>query len=643
MSEDWTKRIFTDVPRDTTPPPGTEAIDAEFLNALQDSVIAKLNTGEADVRFVNESDHTKAAHTALGLADASLVLPLTGGTITGPLVLGANSLQTNADNAVGSTSAHALIFKTNNVERARFDSGGDLQFPDATNPKLKVYPSGKIQFDSNSLHGAMDDYILRFTQRYTTPRVGKDRVIYVNLDTRGAGGVADGHVGIGSLVQDRTEVANRAITNITDNGSGLMRITSTAHGFVTGERVHIYGISGTGNVLALNNTMAYITVIDANTLDLVSSSFGGTYTSGGTISNRGLFYAFSATVFPRVSRGGLQGTSIHGDDVAALTISNGNGAVAKGTDAIYISESAGSTQSEWNTLFTADCRADYGIRFNNYIDQYALDFSAGTQGQGQIRLANNSWIKSRNAASNADLSAIKVNAAGEIETGIATRLGASLRNTEGGGHFNPRTHAYDYDDFLSGSAAGSGTLGRLGWSLTTATAAGQSSVSGHHGIHRISSTATANQICAMHLKTGGALYSGDDFEILFIVKPVEADGTIKIRCGLSDGVTSDTATSHVIFEKDFADTTWFVYNRAASTSSTRVNTSVNTTAGTWYRMKIRRSGSTIYYSIDGGTETSMATNVPAATVQPYLQVTSNDANVSNVDIDYFEMLVAAVR
>lgn len=90
MTEDWTDRQFVDVPKGDTPPPGAEAIDAEFLMALQVSLRAKLNIAEGDARFVdptelgaaladyltqtagdtrwvNESDHTRSQHESLGL------------------------------------------------------------------------------------------------------------------------------------------------------------------------------------------------------------------------------------------------------------------------------------------------------------------------------------------------------------------------------------------------------------------------------------------------------------------------------------------------------------------------------------------------------------------------------------------------
>ncbi len=71
---------------------------------------------------------------------------------------------------------------------------------------------------------------------------------------------------------------SRTITGAANNGSGLIRITSTAHGFVNNDTVLIASVGG---VTAANGTRR-ITGVTANTFDLLGSTFSGTYTSGGT-------------------------------------------------------------------------------------------------------------------------------------------------------------------------------------------------------------------------------------------------------------------------------------------------------------------------------------------------------------------------
>ena len=69
----------------------------------------------------------------------------------------------------------------------------------------------------------------------------------------------------------------RTITNAVTN-AGLIRITATGHGFATNNKVNISGVKGTTEA---NRTGWVITVIDANTFDLVGSVFVNAYISGG--------------------------------------------------------------------------------------------------------------------------------------------------------------------------------------------------------------------------------------------------------------------------------------------------------------------------------------------------------------------------
>lgn len=69
-----------------------------------------------------------------------------------------------------------------------------------------------------------------------------------------------------------------AISNVVDNGSGLCRVTSDAHGLSgTGNHVTVEGVTG-----CTGNGTWEVTVINATTLDLVDSTFSGTYTASAT-------------------------------------------------------------------------------------------------------------------------------------------------------------------------------------------------------------------------------------------------------------------------------------------------------------------------------------------------------------------------
>jgi hypothetical protein len=70
------------------------------------------------------------------------------------------------------------------------------------------------------------------------------------------------------------------VAGVADNGSGAVRLTLTdSTGLINGE---IVMVSGIGGVAAANGLFA-ITVIDRTHVDLIHSSFAGSYTSGGSL------------------------------------------------------------------------------------------------------------------------------------------------------------------------------------------------------------------------------------------------------------------------------------------------------------------------------------------------------------------------
>jgi hypothetical protein len=73
--------------------------------------------------------------------------------------------------------------------------------------------------------------------------------------------------------------ATVAVSNAVDNGSGLVRLTTAAHGLTTGNKVYIKGVVGTTEANGLHT----VTVVDATTIDLQGTTFTNAYTSGGTV------------------------------------------------------------------------------------------------------------------------------------------------------------------------------------------------------------------------------------------------------------------------------------------------------------------------------------------------------------------------
>lgn len=68
------------------------------------------------------------------------------------------------------------------------------------------------------------------------------------------------------------------VSNAVNNGSGLVRITATDHGFTTGQTAYVEGVKIDGDYSAAANGSRVVTVIDANTIDLQGTTWpSGTY------------------------------------------------------------------------------------------------------------------------------------------------------------------------------------------------------------------------------------------------------------------------------------------------------------------------------------------------------------------------------
>jgi hypothetical protein len=74
------------------------------------------------------------------------------------------------------------------------------------------------------------------------------------------------------------------ITGVVSN-SGLCRITSVAHGLVTSDSINVRGVKG---ATGANGVAVTVTKIDDDTFDLQGTTFGGTYTTGGSWTKGGV-------------------------------------------------------------------------------------------------------------------------------------------------------------------------------------------------------------------------------------------------------------------------------------------------------------------------------------------------------------------
>lgn len=253
----------------------------------------------------------------------------------------------------------------------------------------------------------------------TTLSIGEQQAINYTAGTvKGAGDVTTQHHGVYSIMADATDVSEKTITAATN--ASPIAITATAHGFATGDRINVSGVLG--NTAA--NGSWVITSTGANTFTLNSSTGNGAYTSGGIATNRPFMYGVFSVVYPRIARGGLAGTVANGDDVNCF--GGYNAGLAKATDGFYLGRNPSIAGSEWTTGFTIDADCDYGIRVNGTMDQYGLDFYAGTYTTGMMRMKNSGVVTARNAADSADLNVFMFNNVNEFHVLQNTRLSGTL-------------------------------------------------------------------------------------------------------------------------------------------------------------------------------------------------------------------------
>ena len=78
--------------------------------------------------------------------------------------------------------------------------------------------------------------------------------------------------------QGRLEQTATTVTNMADNGAGLIRVTAVAHGLVSNEFVALRGILGTTEA----NDDWQVTRINDDTYDLIGSTFTNPWVAGGT-------------------------------------------------------------------------------------------------------------------------------------------------------------------------------------------------------------------------------------------------------------------------------------------------------------------------------------------------------------------------
>ena len=197
-----------------------------------------------------------------------------------------------------------------------------------------------------------------------------------------------------------------------------------------------------------------------------------------------------------------------------------------------------------------------------------------------------------------------------------------------------------FDEFIVGSTEG-GEMGEMGWNFTNGTWTITTATANHPGVARRASTAVSGTVASVFTGGGGTAVSilGSQIdEQSWIVSLVTSSTNCDYRFGFFSDVTANPPTHGAYVEKLTADTNWFGVNRLSS-AETRADLGVAAAASTWFKLKIRRvDATTMAYSIDGGSETTIATHSPNGVSLAFgFQIIPTTANARSVDVDAFSM------
>ncbi len=205
---------------------------------------------------------------------------------------------------------------------------------------------------------------------------------------------------------------------------------------------------------------------------------------------------------------------------------------------------------------------------------------------------------------------------------------------------DPTAAPWGVDDFLTGSNE-TGEIGVLGWSFTNGTITAANSVQNHPGLIRRANGTTANQIASLYLGNSAAQVSFrfDEFdEQTWIFREFAAGVTdLTVRIGMFADVAGNPSSHGVYLELLPADSNWFFVSRSASVQ-TRVDSGVAARTTGWIKIKIRRiDASTVGFSINGGSEVTITSNIPPSSQLLHfgqMQVASG-TTARSLDFDFF--------
>lgn len=225
---------------------------------------------------------------------------------------------------------------------------------------------------------------ISFSKAFTTPYTTVEPVQNIQITSKNTGTISQRRAAYRAQVTDHPEVNQITVTGAT-NASPIV-ITAAAHGYSTGDRVAVEGV--TGNTAA--NGLWTVTALTADTFSLDGSTGNGAFGAGGYVTNRSMLTGLIVEMGCNLTRGGLTGAAYSGDDLCGVSVENSG--TGRGTDAFYVA--GGASAGGWGTSFNTDDWSIIGFRAGGTYGTAAAEFCgpvllgapSGGFGAGDVRL-----------------------------------------------------------------------------------------------------------------------------------------------------------------------------------------------------------------------------------------------------------------
>lgn len=209
------------------------------------------------------------------------------------------------------------------------------------------------------------------------------------------------------------------------------------------------------------------------------------------------------------------------------------------------------------------------------------------------------------------------------------------------------TVARVFADELIGGSAETGELGELGWSFTNGSITKLNGIQAHPGTLRHTGSTTANQVVSFYLANAvsDTQFRFDEWdEATFIFKEAAASQTdATFQFGVLAAL-GNTAPAHGVYlEIKPADSNYFFVARN-NAAETRTDSGVARSTN-WIKIKFRRASSTdVRFSINGGAEVSITSNVPDAADALAIgrQGAQTGTTARNVDLDFISFKLLGI-